>query len=235
VSEARRTGAALSTDRVNGCDVPPPGAGFSTVTPKKPADVTSDDGIAAESEEELRYVVVSGVDPHLTTAPSTKFVPSTEIVVGGDDRGNDAGLSDVGFGTGLTMLIGTELLVPPPGVWLKTLKDRIPVDAVNEALTETVRVLGVELRTEIPAVLPSHRTTDELLKPEPSKVISGVVPRITAVGIAVESVGTVLLTVKNRLFETPPPGVGFETEIAGNPTLPSNEDGRTAVKVVELT
>ena len=67
---------------VNGeaVEVPPPGAGFVTVTFMLPTTATSLAGIAADSLVALTNVVASGLPLKLTTDFASKFVPLTVSV-----------------------------------------------------------------------------------------------------------------------------------------------------------
>ena len=76
VSTGTGFGAAVTVN-VTEFDVPPPGAGFVTVTAGVPADATSPARIAAVTCVELTNVVVLAAPPKFTTEVFRKFVPFT--------------------------------------------------------------------------------------------------------------------------------------------------------------
>ena len=88
--------------------VPPPGAGFVTVTLAFPEVAMSDASIAALICVALTKVVVLADPLKLTTEEEMNPVPSTISVKAGPPALADEGLSEVIFGTGL-------FPVPPPG------------------------------------------------------------------------------------------------------------------------
>jgi hypothetical protein len=61
-------------------EVPPPGAGVTTVTGEVPAEAISEAVTGAVSCVALTYVVVSAVAPQLTVELAVKPVPLTESV-----------------------------------------------------------------------------------------------------------------------------------------------------------
>jgi hypothetical protein len=70
-------GAGFSIEKVAEADVPPPGAGLTTVMGTVPVEVRSLAGTAAVSEVALTKLVVRAVPFQSTTAPLTKFEPVT--------------------------------------------------------------------------------------------------------------------------------------------------------------
>jgi hypothetical protein len=58
-----------------GLEVPPPGAGFVTVTASVPVDAMLDAGMAAVNCVELTNVVAGAAPPKLTIEAATKLVP----------------------------------------------------------------------------------------------------------------------------------------------------------------
>src|SRR4051812_12266743 len=99
--------------------LPPPGAGFVTVTATCPAVVSSDAGILTTSDVPLCDEIVMGVSPKLTVDDGMKFVPVIVNEVVGDPAGRLNGKRLLTVGTGLlggvtvnpTVLEGT-----PPGL-----------------------------------------------------------------------------------------------------------------------
>lgn len=82
-------------------DVPPPGAGFVTVTGGVPTVATAVAGIDAVSTVELTKVVVVAAPLKFTTAPLTKPVPFTVNVNVPDPATTPVGDNEVIVGTGL--------------------------------------------------------------------------------------------------------------------------------------
>ena len=82
VAVAVGVGVGLLAAIVNICalDVPPPGAGFTTVTEAVPAEATRAAVTVAVSCVEDTNVVVSVVPFHFTVELETKLVPFTVIV-----------------------------------------------------------------------------------------------------------------------------------------------------------
>jgi hypothetical protein len=102
--------------------VPPPGAGFVTVTASLPALAMAAAGMAAVTWVDEMYVVVSVVPLKETVAPLTKPIPVTLSVKAAPPAVAELGERDEIVGTGLaaTTWKDTELLVPPPGVGFVT-------------------------------------------------------------------------------------------------------------------
>jgi hypothetical protein len=81
-------------------DVPPPGAGFTTVTLALPATLRSDEGIWAESRP-LFTKVVTRLDPlHWTTEEAMKPVPVTARLNPPPPANTPEGTDEVNAGTG---------------------------------------------------------------------------------------------------------------------------------------
>jgi hypothetical protein len=113
-------GTGLFTVNVTAVDVPPPGAGFVTVTPGVlPGVATSPARINAVNCVALTNVVARAAPPKFTVDVATKFVPVTVNVNPADPATILFGESDVTVGTGFgaaLMLKFTAFDVPPPGV-----------------------------------------------------------------------------------------------------------------------
>jgi hypothetical protein len=125
---------------VNVCafDVPPPGAGFTTVTDTVPAVVTNAAGTVTVSCVEEEDVGVRLVAPNLTTEPETKFVPVTVSGKSALPAVTHVGLSELVVGTGLLIVNVTEFEVPPPGAGLTTVMEAVPAVATRVAGTMAV-------------------------------------------------------------------------------------------------
>src|SRR5450432_67557 len=97
------------------CEVPPPGAGFITVTSTVPALAMSEAVIAAVSVVLLTKVVGRAEPFHCTTEVETNFVPVTVRVNAESPAVMLLGESDVSVGTGLLIVKVIALEIPPPG------------------------------------------------------------------------------------------------------------------------
>jgi len=117
-------------------EVPPPGAGFTTVTLALPTEAISLAWIAAVSWLLETNVVVRSEPPHFTTAPLTKLVPLTVSVKPAPPAVAEEGLKPVRLGTGLDAWIVKLRApeVPPPGAGLKTVRLAVPTLAMSAAV-----------------------------------------------------------------------------------------------------
>ena len=106
-------GTGLLIVNVCGFDVPPPGAGFTTVTDAVPAFATRAAVTVAVSCVEETNVVVKAVPFQRTDEVATKLVPFTVRVKSAPPAGAQVGLSEVVVGTGLLMVM-TSVVVPVP-------------------------------------------------------------------------------------------------------------------------
>jgi hypothetical protein len=121
---------------VDALDVPPPGAGFVTVTAGVPTLATSLARIAAVTWLALTKVVVLALPPKFTTEPLTKLDPFTVSVKAPDPAVVLAGSNEVIAGRGLlaaVMLKVTALDVPPPGAGFVTVTAGVPTFATSLA------------------------------------------------------------------------------------------------------
>src|SRR5216683_1020825 len=82
-SRALKSGAAAMTANVRGAEVPPPGAGVTTVMESVPAAVRSDAGMTAVSCVPPLKVVGMAVPLKSAVEPETKLVPVRVTVVFG--------------------------------------------------------------------------------------------------------------------------------------------------------
>jgi len=156
VSDAE-PGAGLSMLKVRpGEDVPPPGAGFATVTVAVPATAMSDAAMAAVSWVALTSVVVR-VDPfHKTVEPLTKPVPLTVSVNPAPATMALGGERLVVDGTGLSIVNPSEFETPPGIVTLicavpAAVKSRAGTMAVSSELPAYVVARFAPFHCTIPA------------------------------------------------------------------------------------
>jgi len=106
-------GTRLLMVNVTAFDVPPPGAGFTTVTDAVPALAIRAAGTVAVSCVALTNVVVSAVPFQFTVEPETNLVPFTVNVNCAPPAVAEVGLIEVIVGTGLLMVM-TSVAVPVP-------------------------------------------------------------------------------------------------------------------------
>jgi len=125
---------------VNVCafEVPPPGAGFTTVMDAVPAVAMSAAGTVAVSCVEETNVVVSEVAPQRTVEVETKLVPVTVKVNCGPPAIAQVGLIEVIVGTALLIVNVCAFDVPPPGAGFTTVTLAVPAAATFAAGTMAV-------------------------------------------------------------------------------------------------
>src|SRR5712664_2289761 len=181
---------------VNVCafEVPPPGAGLTTVTDAVPAvarSVTRMDAVNCDAETNI---VVRLAPFHRTTdKPATKFVPFTVNVNAAPPTVADVGLRLVVVGTGFgdaEIVNVWAFEVPPPGAGLNTVTDAVPAVTRSVAGMDAV---NCDAETNIVVRLaPFHRTTDEpATKFVPFTVnVNAAPPTVADVGLRLVVVGT---------------------------------------------
>jgi hypothetical protein len=218
------TGCGLFTVNVIAFDVPPPGAGFVTVTDGVPALATSPAKIETVTCVALTNVVVRAAPPKFTTDVFRKLVPFTVNVNAPEPTIALVVESEVTVGTGFgaaLILKDTEFDVPPPGVGFVTVIAGVPTLVTSVERIEAVNC--VALTKDVVRGLPPKFTTDALTKLVPFTVnVSAPELTTTPVGDSDVIVGTGFagaVTLKFSEFDVPPPGVGFVTVTAGVPTL----------------
>jgi hypothetical protein len=100
--------------------------------------------------------------------------------------------------------------MPPPGVGFITVTDAVPTVAMSLAGTEAVTF--VPLTYFVVSPFPFHCTVEVETKFVPLTVrVNAAPPAVALEGESEVAFGKGLLTVKMRLFDLPPPGVGFTT------------------------
>jgi hypothetical protein len=159
-------GTGLLMVKVCAFDVPPPGAGFTTVTEAVPAFATRAAVTVAVSCVEETNVVVKAVPFQRTDEVATKLVPFTVRVNCGDPAKHELGLIEVIVGTGLLIVNITVFDTGP--VEFLTVTFAVPPTATLAAGT-----IAVTCAAEIKVVLsaaPFHCTFEVLSKPLPFTV-----------------------------------------------------------------
>jgi len=230
-------GIGLFTAKFMAVVVPPPGAGFVTVTGNDPAVAMSAAEMAAVNCVPLTTVVVFAAPLKLTTEFATKFVPVTVNVNAAPPAVPLVGAMEVNVGTGFGALeiLNTKFaVVPPPGAAFVTVTLALPEVVISDA--KIAAVSCVALTNVVVFALPLNFTTDVETKFVPFTVsVNAAPPATTPVGLSDAIVGTGLLMVKATPAEVPPPGAGFVTVTEGVPAAATSAAVMAAVSCVELT
>src|SRR5215471_8234957 len=121
-------GGVMTMDTARGRpgESPPPGAGFSTVTVALVGAAVAAADTAAVSWLALTYWVGSAAPFHWTTEVETKLPPVTRRGIAPSPMRIGEGESEVGAGTGLSMLTVASPDVPPPGGGFTTATRAVP-------------------------------------------------------------------------------------------------------------
>jgi hypothetical protein len=192
-------------------EVPPPGAGFTTVTAAVPVEARSVARIAAVNCVELTNVVVRFAPLHFTCdvemnpLPSRVNVNAPELIAAADGWMPDR------TGAGLAVIAkDNPAEVPPPGVALITVTVAVAAAATSVAVIAAVSC--VALTYVVVRLLPFHSTCDAAMNPLPLTVSENAADPAAAVSGAIEAIaGAGLLTLNVAAAELPPPGVGVIT------------------------
>lgn len=188
-------GGALLIVKDAALDVPPPGAGFVTVTFGVPAVNISEVAMAAVNWLALLKVVVL-VDPlNLTTEPDTKPEPFTVKVKAAPPAVVLVGESDVIPTVGLLIVNCTLAEAPPPGAGFVTETFAVPAVAISAAAMAAVN--WVALWNVVVLETPLNFTIDVERKPVPFTVnVNPAPPSVALVGEMDVAAGAGLLTEK---------------------------------------
>src|ERR1700694_2575705 len=143
VCEASAT-ICVDTANVRGMDVPPPGAGLTTVTESLAGAATSAAVMDAVSCVELTKVVVRLLPFHCAVEAATKLLPLTVKVKAGPLMIAVDGDRELTRGTGLATEILAVAEVPPPGAGLKTLRATVPAFAMSAAVIDAVSCVALK-------------------------------------------------------------------------------------------
>jgi len=208
---------------VSAFDVPPPGAGFTTVIAAVPLAAMSAAVIAAVNCVALTNVVVRALPLNCATELLMKLVPFRVKVNAAPPAPVEVGTSEVSVGTGFAAVIVNVSafdVVPEmiPSGWtpanttvgVNILTEALPTVAISAAVIEAVNC--VEFTNVVVRLLPFHCTTDVLMKLLPLAVnVNAAPPAIAELGASVVNAGIGVETVKNNVLDVPPPGVGLNT------------------------
>jgi hypothetical protein len=231
-------GNGLFTVKATEFDVPPPGAGFVTVTPGVlPGVATSPARINAVTCVALTNVVARAAPPKFTVDVLTKLVPFTVNVNPADPATILFGESVVTVGTGFGAAAMLKLIafdVPPPGAGFVTVTGGVLTLVMS--LARIAALNCVALTNVVTLAAPLKFTTELETKPVPVTInVNAPVLTVVPVGESVAKVGSGLFTVKFTELEAPPPGVGFVTMTAGVPAEATSVARIAAVSCVALT
>jgi hypothetical protein len=223
-------GSGLLTVKVAAAEVPPPGAGFVTVTLTVLGVAISVARIAAVNWVALTNVVAFAAPLKFTVAPLTKPVPVTVRVKAAPPAVALLGESEVMTGGGLVTLKLTPAEVPPPGAGLVTVTGNVPTVAISAVVIAAVT--WVELTKVVILADPLKFTVAPLTKFVPVTVrVNAAPPAVALEGERAVIAGTGLLTVSVWVALVPPPGVGFVTLTLTDPAVLSCVAGIVIVKV----
>jgi hypothetical protein len=140
--------------------VPPPGVGFTTVTPNTPPVNVVFSGITAVTSVALTNVVVQEVPATCTVELDVKLVPVTVKVSEVVPEVEAVGEMDVTRGNGLLMLKIEADEVPPPGVKFTTVTFTLPDDVTSvEAIVplSTLPLVNVVVTSVLPNLIVAPR------------------------------------------------------------------------------
>ena len=187
----------MASDRA--ADVPPPGAGFNTVTCAVPAVATSAAAMDAVRRVALTKLVLRLAPFQRTVEPAMKFEPSTVRVKPALPAVALAGAIEDSSGNGLLASGAVALIanvstveLPPPGAGLKTDTWAGPAAAMSPAVMAAVNC--VLLTKLVGRSAPFQRTVDALEKLPPLTVRENAAPPAAAlVGASDDKVGTALV------------------------------------------
>jgi hypothetical protein len=221
--------------KVCALDVPPPGAGLTTVTDAPPIAAMSAAVIVALSWFAEPKLVVRVEPFQRTVAPFTKLLPATVSENPALPATADDGERLDVAGTGLLTASVCVLDVPPPGAGVNTVIDALPALAISAAVIAAVN--WVDEPKVVVRLLPFMRTTDEpFTKPVPFTVSEkDAPPAVTDVGemLVVVGAGFVDVMVKVCALDVPPPGVGVNTVTEPLPALAISAAVMVAVNCVD--
>ena len=212
-------------------DVPPPGAGLTTVMESVPPTAMDDDGTVIVMVVLEMNVVTNGTPLKSIVDDALKFVPLTVSVKLFPPAVVEVGLMELVIGTGLLIVNVCAFEVPPPGAGFATVMEAVPAVAISTAVIVAVSVV---LETKMVArAEPLRSTVDDALKFVPVTVkVNCAPPASVEVGLIAVVVGTGFFTVKVCAPEVPPPGPGFTTVMESVPPTAISEAGTVTEMVV---
>ena len=132
------TGSGLIIAKLTAVEVPPPGAGLTTVMEAVPAPAISGAVMTAVNWDEETKVVGRGKLFQRTSAVLTKPLPLTFSVNAALPAGAVAGIKLLITGSGLIIAKLTAVEVPPPGAGLTTVMEAVPALTISAAVMDAV-------------------------------------------------------------------------------------------------
>src|SRR5438874_1040926 len=227
-------GEGLLTLNVCAAEVPPPGAGVTTVTDAVAAVARSEAGMAAVSCVALTKVVVRAAPFQRTPEALTKLLPFTVSVNAAPPTLALEGESDVSDGAGVVIVNVWAPDVPPSTPGIVTVTWALPAAAISEAGIAAVTCVG--LTRVVVRAAPFQRTLAPMSYPVPVSVSVNPAPPTAALeGDSAVSVGPPALTGKVTAADVPPPGPGVVTVTFTMAAASRSVDGIAAVSWVALT
>src|SRR6266850_3991819 len=215
-------------------EVPPPGAGVTTVTCGVPAAATSAAAMAAVSCVGLTKVVVRAAPFHCTLEPLTKLVPVSVSVKAALPADVPVGDSVESVGEGLVMLNVCAAEVPPPGAGVTTVTDAVA--AVARSAAGMAAVSCVALTKVVVRAAPFQRTVEPLPKLLPfTASVNAAPPTLALEGESDVSDGAGVVIVNVWAPDVPPSTPGIVTVTWALPAAAISEAGIAAVTCVGLT
>jgi hypothetical protein len=175
-------------------EVPPPGAGFTTVTEAVPAVAISATVIVAVNWVGETYVVVRPEPFQFTAETETKPLPFTVSANPAPPAVAEAGLRPVVASTGLLIVNVWALEVPPPGAGFTDVTEAVPAVAMSAAVIVAVNWVGETYVVVRPD--PFQFTVEPETKPLPFTVsVNPAPPAVAEAGLRPVVAGTGLLAV----------------------------------------
>src|SRR5258708_7171592 len=227
-------GDGLVTLNVCAAEVPPPGAGVTTVTDAIAAVARSEAGMAAVSWVALTKVVVRAAPFQRTPEALTKLLPFTVSVNAAPPTLALEGESDVSDGAGVVIVNVWAPDVPPSTPGIVTVTWALPAAAISEAGIAAATCVGLTRVAGRAARF--QRTLLPLTKPVPVTVSVNAAPLTSALlGLRPVSVGAGLFTLNVCAAEVPPPGAGVRTVTLAVPAAAMSAAVIAAVSWMVLT
>ena len=206
---------------VRAAELPPPGAGFTTVTCAVPCAAMSVAGIIAATCVGLTWMVARLFPFHWMVELGTKPLPKTFSSNAPLPARAFAGARNAALGTGLVAALAANVTgfdAPLPGAGLTTVTCAVPGVAMSVA--RTIALSCVLLTNVVSRLAPFHRTVEPDTKLAPLRVSTMLPEPAVALGGETDvTLGAGLLMVKASALEVPPPGPGFTTVTCATPAI----------------
>ena len=156
VGTAAAIGVPEAIGKLRAPEVPPPGAGVTTITGTLATVAISAELTAVVSCLVLTNVVVRALPFQVIVEPFSKLLPFTVSVKAAPPAIAPAGLKLVNVGAGLFTAKARAVEMPPPGVGVKTVTGTLPAVAMSAAVIAAVSY--VALTNVVVRALPFQRT-----------------------------------------------------------------------------